>query len=693
MFKLLARGIARSTNSRYALLLITSILASPVSLADKGEVDENMIVEATRVEESPFSQPGSVTLIDRAMIQRARQQLGLDESLARVPGLFLQNRYNFAQDLRVSIRGFGARSNFGIRGVKILVDGIPETLVDGQGQIDSIDLGTLHQVEVLRGGASSLYGNASGGVINIISESGAAVPFVETRLAVGEEGYSKYQLKAGGQFDKGDYFISASELESDGYRAHSEAENRLLSAKFRLRPDDVSQFTLNFSATDQPLANDPGGITREQMKADPTQARDRNVDYDAGEELEQYKIGLGYQRTLPDKSVIAARAYYLDRDFANKLPFTGGGSVAFDRIVAGAGLSYTREFDVGGHWNRLIVGLDYDRQDDDRRRFDNEFGRITDKVFDQNELITSTGLFIQDEFRLTDRMELTLGVRYDHIEFEVDDDFLADGNDSGNRDFDEISPMLGFIYEYRPVLQLFGNISSVFETPTSTEFAKPDGSGGFNSNLDPQQARNYELGLRGEFAKRYRYQISLFHIDVEDELIPFEVPASPDREFFLNAGESSRDGLEIALTGEPLAGVTFALAYTWSDFEFDRFIDNNGNDFGGNEIPGIPTHSAFAELEYQHDSGLFAAVDALYVDELFVNNANSANSDSYVVANFRLGYRGELDQLVMEPFLGITNLSDEDYAANVRINAFGARYFEPGPERTIYGGLRLRYNY
>lgn len=653
---------------------------------------EQTIVSATRVEQPLEKIPAAIGVADKDDIQLGAQQLGLDESLVKVPGLFMQNRYNFAQDLRISIRGFGARANFGIRGVKIIVDGIPETLPDGQGSVDSIDLGSAERIEVIRGPVSSLYGNASGGAILITTESGPEIPFLESRLSFGEFDYENYQLKTGGQTGDFNYLVNLSHLEYGGFREHSETENTQLNSKFGWDIDDSSELIATVNVVDSPTADDPGALTEEQAEDDPRQARDTNVAFDAGEQLEQQRIGLVYRKAFESDHEITARNYYVWRDFNNNLPFVDGGSVDLDRFFFGGGFMYSYTGSLVGKQNRLIAGVDVDRQDDDRKRFDNNFGTLGDLTFDQIEKVTSTGIYLQDELQILADLALTLGLRYDRIRFEVDDKFLSDGDDSGSRTLDELSPKAGLLYSVAPAANLYINVSTSFETPTTTELANPSGGGGFNPNLEPQRSTNYEIGAKGRFSNGlYGYDIALFTIDVKDELIPFEIQGMPEREFFENAGESTRNGLEVLLSAGPLQGLEASLAYTYSNFTFDKFTDDNGNVYDGNKIPGNPDHLIHGEVAYHHDSGIYGIVDALYVGSFYVDNANSEKNDAYTVANLRLGYRGYSGRWEFSPFLGINNLFNERYNSNVRINAFGGRYFEPAPERNIFGGFTLGY--
>lgn len=668
------------------------LLASQLQAAESPVLAE-VVVTATRIEKPVIDIPAAIGVVDEATVQHARQQLGIDESLARVPGLFMQNRFNFAQDLRVSIRGFGARANFGIRGIKILVDGIPETLPDGQGQVDSIDLSSVGQIAVMRGPASAIYGNASGGAILVTSEQGTPDPFVEGRTSFGEYGYAKHQLKVGGESGKFNYLLSGSDLTVDGYRGNSEAESRQFSGRIRYDFEPGSDFTVTFNGTDQPVSNDPGQLTAAQVDQDPRQARAQNIQFAAGEELEQQRLGLVYRKSFGEHHSITARNYYVWRDFVSRLAFQAGGGVTIDRLFAGGGLMYANTQAWGSHDNRLLIGVDYDHQDDDRQRFANNNGILGALSFDQNETVTSQGLYLQDEFKLLEQLELTVGLRYDEVEFDVTDRFLSDGNDSGRRSFSETSPMAGLMYSFSPRLHLYGNVSTAFETPTTTEFANPTGGGGFNRTLEPQTATNYEVGIKGALGARSRYEAAIFHIDVENELIPYQLIASPGRDFFRNAGESSRDGFELSFGSQLAPGLDLSVAYTYSDFAFDRFVDAAGVDYSGNALPAAPENILQGELTYSHETGLFASVDALYVDDVYADNANTVVSDGYVVANLRLGYLATVGALSISPFVGVNNLLDEAYNSSVTINGAGGRFFEPAPERNIYGGIELRYDF
>ena len=681
-------AISNATAPRWYATFVFFFVPALVDAQDSEEnVLDEIIISATRMETTVRDAARSVSIVDQERIQNGTQQLALDEALAGIPGLYLQNRYNFAQDMRVSLRGFGARSSFGIRGIKIVVDGIPETLPDGQAGVDSIDLGSARRIEVLRGPSSSLYGNASGGVIAIETELGQEPPFLEATLAAGDFGYEKAQFKAGGKSAKLNYLFNISTQELDGYRNHSRSESTLLNTRLGITISERDSLYVAFNYTDQPVADDPGGINAAQAAAEPASARDRNLLFDGGEALDQQRVGFVYVRDQA-AGTLTVRNYYVWRDFSNKLPFQGGGSVDLDRYFYGLGALFAFGDMLPEHV-AVSIGFDIDRQNDDRKRFDNNDGVIGPMVFDQKEEVDGNGVFVQGHFTLNDGWALSAGLRYDEINFDVADRFLANGDDSGEVNFDQLSPSIGLTYDFGDSL-IFGTFSSSFETPTTTELANPDGSGGFNQTLDPQTAKSYELGYKFGRQKLY-YELAVFHIDLQDELTPYELAAFPGRTFYVNAGESSRTGVEAAMSWTGAMGFGVDASLTWSDFTFDDFIDNNGNDFSGSQLPGLPEYFGYLGLKYESENGFMVALDTSYSGSLFANNANSVKVPSYVVSSLRATYEFQNGDWLFRPYIGINNLFDESYNSNIRINAFGARYYEPAPDRNIYAGIVIRF--
>jgi iron complex outermembrane receptor protein len=653
------------------------------------------MVTATRIPTDLSELPFAAGSISGEQVQRGRQQLGLDESLAAQPGLFFQNRYNFAQDLRIAIRGFGARANFGIRGIRIFADDIPQTLPDGQGSVDAIDLGSVQSIEVIRGPFSAVYGSSSGGVIHLRTEDGPPQPLLSVRLNAGAYGFEQWQAKAGGQAGRLNWLANVSSTELDGYREHAAYRNDLFNSKFRYDFDASSSLTLLLNAVDSPRADDPGGLTAREVAADPRQAAPRNLQYDAGESLEQQTLGIAFRKSFGAGRELLLRNYYVRRDFSNRLPFDvnsngQGGSVDLDRKFAGFGAQYGWSTNWAGRSGRLILGLDYDAQRDHRTRYANNQGVLGDLTTDQDEDVTTTAVFVQDVLDLTDKVALTLGARLDEVEYRVADRTGAPG--SGQRTFREFSPMAGVSWAVRGSTRLYGNLSTSFDPPATTELANPNGPTGFNPDIESQTATNYELGLKGLVSGRFRYDLALFHIDVRDEIVPFELEGS-GQSFYRNAGRSTHEGLEGLLALEFLPGLVGSIAYTWSDFKYDEFSEPGGANFDGNRIPGIPQHLFNLALDWAHPTGLYAGWDLLYAGRFYADNGNTVETGDYVVSNLRAGFRWRAQRWSVEPYFGINNLFDERYMSNIRLNASFGRYYEPAPGRNFYGGVQLAYGF
>jgi iron complex outermembrane receptor protein len=446
--------------------------------------------------------------------------------------------------------------------------------------------------------------------------------------------------------------------------------------------------------TDQPQSDDAGSLTRAAALANPRQAFPGSIAFDAGEVIEQSRLGFVYTAPLGENGTFSAKNYYAWRDFGSFLPMMASGVVNFDREFVGGGFSYRYD----GVWldrpNRLVVGVDFDDQRDDRTRFDNLSGVPGTLRFDQDEHVTSQGIYLQNELSLTKKLQLTMGVRVDEVEFEVTDRYLVDGfDDSGARSFDNTAPMVGITYELNPALSFYGTVSNSFETPTTTELNRPDLAGGFNQNVEPQIAHSLEFGLRGALSPRQRYEVAVFNIDVDDELIPFQVPGQPGRNYYQNIGNSKHDGIEFSWSSAYTDRLSSTVSYTYSDFTFNNDLT----------IPGTAKNVFFAELSYTHPRGWFVAGDTLFIDEQFGDNANTdaGRVDSYTITNLRAGYDVDLGKMTLSPYVGINNLLDETYISNVRLNPFIAagapatsgRFFEPGPTRNAYAGVSVNWKF
>jgi iron complex outermembrane receptor protein len=676
--------------------VIVAVLGLIISIPARAEnALEEIVVTATRTQRQLSDVPVAASIVNQQEIQQGRQELGLDESLNKIPGLFIMDRYNFAQDLRISIRGAGSRATFGIRGIKIYIDGIPATTADGQGGVDDIDLGSIARVEVLRGPASSLYGSSAGGVISIFTEDGPKTPFVQASATVGQYDMQKYQLKSGGQYDKLNYLVNLSYVKLDGYRQHSQMKQYGINSKFRYTFDDASNLTMIINAIDSPTANDPGSLPIALVKADPRQAWSGNLAFNSGEALDQQRIGLVYKRDISDNQHLTLNNFYLWRNFITFLPFPSEGVSAFQRFFYGGGGKYDFTTTLLGHNNDLTVGFDVEIQRDDRQRYDNNFGIKGPQTQNQLEKAESYGFYFRNEFAITDNLLFSVGGRYDIIDMAIVDHFLSNGDQSGALHFRHFDPTVGLVWHFSPNFSIYGNYGTAFETPTFTEVGGPTrnlGAAGINlagfNNVKSQTADSFELGVRGHVWERMNFSLAAYTMKVKNEVV--NVATLGNRGEFQNA-DTRRKGIEAEADMDITDTLKITASYTYSHFKFGRFPTNPAAE--GNWLPVIPQQQFYTELNWHHPSGVYAAVELHWVDQIYANNDNTAISGAYTVANFRVGDDYEIGNLTFSPYLGVKNFTNEKYNGNVRPNSFGARYYEPAPTRNVYGGLKVRYDF
>ncbi len=620
---------------------------------------------------------------DLGQINAANQGLSVDEALKFVPGVFAQDAQNFAQDVRIAIRGFGARSAFGIRGIKVLVDGIPTTTPDGQTQLDQLSTFDLDRLEVMAGAVGGLYGNASGGAIAFHTRR-PKKDRVLMRSNVGSYGFLKTNVQLAKVGEKAVWELGGDHMQISGYRAHNASRTSNLFARTTLNTQDgLYQFYAGY--TNSPEAMDPGGITLQDAQADRRQARQRNVDFRGGESLSQYQVSLLARRQLKSDRCIEAKTYYVFRDFENFLPFENGGSVAFERNFYGANIQYAEEHTR----HDLLIGAETERQSDRRMRFENLRGIRGALSTDQQEIFNMTGLYVLQKFRFLPRLSTEVNLRLDVLKVEAKDYYLSDGDQSGSISWNHLSPSVGFNYQLHKSHHLYFMAGHSFETPALSELSNdPGGMGGFNQQLEPQLANHFELGLKHHKSK-VSYSMTLFYIRLKNELLAFEIEAFPGRTFYRNAGKSRRKGLELSLH-KKIAHWNFLMAYTFSDFGFTDFI-SEGNDYSGNRISGIPKHFLNSGLQYDRGTGVFYAIDFSRTGKLYVNDQNSESAPGYSLLHVRGGWNFGLKNIRLKMYAGVRNITDAEYFDNVRINAFGGRYYEPAPGRNYFGGIEVEF--
>lgn len=613
----------------------------------------------------PFSL--SVQSVDE--FQKIYQQLSLQEYLVAVPGLFTQNANNYAQDLRISLRGFGARAAFGIRGIKLIVDGIPETTPDGQGQLDNLPLGLLSSVEVLRGPSASLYGNASGGVLYLNTLDQLENETIQLQSRLGAYGFQSYQLNTSLKGEKTVALLHINRTKTDGFRQNSGFEQTLFNAKINHRLSSKSKLQLQLNYTDSPRAEDAGGITLEDTGADWSQARQRNVEYDTYESVNQFKSGLRWQQNWGDQWNLDTYGFYTFRDFYGKLPFENGGIIDLTRNYYGIGsrLNYIQDK------HRWQIGIETAQQADQRDRYLNLNGAQGSLSFSQLESFGSFGIYILDEVRW-EKVLLRTSLRYDDLRLGAD-------SVSEDQTYQVLNPSVGLSYEVASQQRLFANFSSSFETPALSELsANPSGAEGLNLELEPAQALNYEMGWKGLWAKT-RMEANVFFIESTNEILPYELEAFPGRSFYRNAGATQRWGVEV-----------FG-SYQWEQWELQasmtqaqyRFTENNTSE--GNTLPGIPNSQFFLQLGYTSLQNWQFQLTGEHIGSLYADTANAVQIEAFQKVRLQGGKTIALGNLELNLFAGINNLFDVRYFDNIRLNAFGGRYYEPAPGRNAFFGL------
>lgn len=618
-------------------------------------------------------------------------QNSLQEYLLQSPSIFTLNADNKAQDLRISIRGFGSRAAFGVRGVKIIVDGIPETTTDGQGQLDNLNLGIIERIEVLNNGSSALYGNASGGVINIstIDENAfkSKDQFAELGLGFHAYGGQQHQLTTGAKKNNTSLLFHANHHQGDGYREHASFQSTNFNLRLIHQFSPSSKFEAIANYMNSPTADDPGGVDFETFTDSPRSARDRNVFFDAGEAVSQFKGSLRYTGQISDRLNLTSYGFYSRRDFVGRLPFENSGMIELGRDFVGQGSSLTIDLQHQTTWKSLL-GYEMSAQLDDRSRYNNLNGDQGGQLLYQDEQFTNAGIYLINDIT-RGNFTLNAAIRYDFNQIQVQDMLLENGDDSGRIDLNDFNYSLGLAYELAGAKSLFATYSTSFETPTLNELSNnPDGSG-FNPNLRAQSANHFEMGLKGYLKQKSSFQVSLFSITSRDELLPYEIEEFGGRTFFRNVGRINRTGLELFLR-HPFTN-RFSVATNWSynRFRFSEY-ELDGENYAGNILPGLPIFQGFLQLDLNVLKHLDINFQNQILGKIFTSDSNDTFQKPVYISNISLKYSTESARMSWHPYIGLNNIFGTNYADNIRINAFGGRYYEAAAPAFLFGGLRVR---
>ena len=638
---------------------------------------DNVIVKSTKINSNKKEIPLSVSIKNFRDEKNYNSQSSFSDFTRNTPGLFTSSSNNFSQDLRISIRGFGARSAFGIRGIKLIVDGIPETTPDGQSQLDNLPLGLVSSVEILRGPNANLYGNSSGGVISINTLTKSSEKHYRYSGIFGAYQYQSLQRTRILDWNSSSLIIHYDKRRSNGYRDQSGYKSNILNLKYINDLDNKNKIVWQINYTDSPYAYDAGGLKLSEVENDRRQARKNNIDYDTYEKVKHLKTGVSWNHKRNENSFFDSYFFYQKRDFFLYFPFNFGGSISLDRDYYGLGTKYTKRYALDNRNRTLVLGLDYLNQSDDRKRYKNDLGVKGEITFDQIERFKSTGLYMLSQTSYDTGFLLRYGIRYDVNIIRTDS--------SSSIMLDKLNPSIGLSYTVNSNDNIFFSFGTSFETPTLNELSNNPNGEGLNENLKSSSSLNYEIGWR-KAVSNLTLEAIAYVISSENEILPYELEQFPGKNFYQNVGSTSRYGLELN-SQLSFKGGRINLSYTLSKNKFEDFIIDNNN-LADNLIPGIPSQMLDLDLIFKLSRGRSLIISNRLIGERYADNANETLVSSYNLLNIK--YSKEIFKK-SEIFLGVNNAFNQEYFDNIRINAFGKRYYEPAPKRNFYFGINLSF--
>ncbi|WP_064317513.1 TonB-dependent receptor PqqU, partial [Klebsiella pneumoniae] len=641
-------------------------LLLPLIAAAQAVDEQTMVVTAAPTTVSELDTPAAVSVVNGDEMRQAAPRVNLSESLGAVPGLQVQNRQNYAQDLQLSIRGFGSRSTYGVRGLRIYVDGIPATMPDGQGQTSNIDIGSVDTIEVLRGPFSALYGNSSGGVINVTSQTGTQPPTVEASSYYGSFGTWHYGMKATGAVGDGshagdvDYTVSTNRFTTHGYRDHSGARKNLANARLGVRINDVSKLTLLLNSVDI-KANDAGGLTADEWRDNPRQSP-RGDQYNTRKNTRQTQAGLRYERQLSAQDDLSVMMYAGERETtqfqsiprAPQLkPSHAGGVIDLTRHYQGIDTRLT-------HRGELLVpvtltaGLDYENMSERRKGYENfvmvngapQYGEQGALRRNERNLMWNVDPYLQTQWQLTDKLSLDAGVRYSSVWFDSNDYYITPGNgdDSGDASYHKWLPAGSLKYALTDAWNVYLSAGRGFETPTINELSyRSDNQSGLNFGLKPSTNDTVEIGSKTRIGNGL-FTAALFQTNTDNEIVVDS--SSGGRTSYKNAGKTRRQGMELGLDQQFGESWRLKAAWTWLDATYRTNVCDDAS-CNGNRIPGIARNMGYASFGYQPEQGWYAGSDIRYMSDIMANDENTAKAPSWTVVGLTTGYKWSYGRMDM----------------------------------------------
>jgi len=678
-----------------AILLATILLAAAIETPV-------VVITATRTEHASFDVPAS---IDAVTIDDSNLRTNVSEALAAVPGLVVQNRQNYAQDLQISSRGFGARSAFGVRGVHLVTDGIPASMPDGQGQAATFNLDIAERIEVLRGPYSAIYGNHAGGVIQLFTKEGDGAPSVELNVAGGSYGTHKTDLNAQGKQGNLGYVLDASRFDTDGYRAHSAATRDQAYARLTLTPIEGAKLNIIANALRQDDTQDALGVTWATYQRDPrageidstdTQSPKRTLAdrYNTRKSIDHKQIGATWEQRFGDDR-LRVTAYGGNREVIQYQAFSkafqapashSGGVVDFERDFSGTDINWSHVTQLAGGKLTTIAGLEYGRSNDARQGYENfvgaTFGVKGALRRDEDDKVSNLDPYLQTEWD-SGAWQLSAGLRHSQVKVSVDDHFLSNGNDSGSLDYSHTTPVLGLLYRVAPKLNVYASAARGFETPTLNELFYSGAGGGFNFRLQPALSTHVETGVKAKLDDGTRINAAVFQVKTSDELVVDT--SSGGRTSYRNGGNTLRQGLELSLDSAWRYGFSTRVALTTLRAVYDQ----------GSRLPGVPNANLYSELAWKEPAGRFgAALEAVAVGKIYVEDSNADQpAPGYGVLNLRVNANQQWSGWHFKQFARLNNLLDKNYIGSVIVGDTNKRYYEAAPQRNWLLGASALYQF
>ena len=683
-----------------------------------------VVVTATPgIAQSAFDAPASIDVIDARQLQNAQLQINLSETLQRVPGVVALNRQNYAQDLQISIRGFGARSTFGVRGLRLYTDGIPASGPDGQGQVSNFDLASAARIEVLRGPFSALYGNSSGGVISIFTADGGPQTIAEFDGVMGSDGIRRVGLKLSGTVgtvgNAGavQYNLSTSGFATDGLRAQSAAQRGTFNGKLKYTASPDTEISLTLNRVDMPDVQDPLGLSRFELNANPGQTTASATQFNTRKSVSQTQGGLVLNHRLNASQSLELTAYYGERDVtqfqaipvATQIAATQpGGVIDLNRRYFGLDARWVNKLLVADMPLTVTLGAATDRLNEDRKGFQNFSGTTLGVMGtlrrDERNTVTNNAVYAQAQVAISERWSASAGLRHTRVAFESNDNYirLGNNNDSGAAQFKATTPAVGVVFHASDTVNIYAAAGRGFESPTLNELAyRPNGATGLNFDLKAANSQQGELGIKAELTPQWRLNAAYFTAKTSNELAVLS--NSGGRSTFQNAGTTLRSGVEASVAGQWGAGWSTYLSATVLDARYKNSFLTCGTApctvpnlqvASGNRLPGIPRVSLFAELGYVHRPwGLDVGFEMRHTGEVFVDDRNTDAAPKVTIFNLRAALTQSIGKWTFKEFVRIDNLAARHYVGSVIVNEGNGRFFEPAAGRTGLLGINVRYTF